>query len=581
MTSSSSRDDDQQDARPEIAGIAANRRGSVFGFSIEPARFEVERPVRVTPPKALFGSDLIAETLRELDIPFVSMTSGPVLGELNDSLVNYLGNTRPQLLSCLDDEIALAMAHGYAKVTGRPMAVALSQGAPLAPGSTLCAAKRDAVPLVVLETADAPHEPASPILLADFAPTCPGEARYAILQANRMAQAQPQGPVRVTLSRAVQSASVAPLDTRRNPQRYRARVSNGAGRADVAELAAMLLEAERPLILAGLVSRSPAGWDERVRLAELLGAQVHAAAGNPAAFPTDHPLFLPEISPSDLSQSDVLLSLDWPDLAGFTRGSYRERNPHATIIEVSPDVARKLARGGECDTPTPSDMLIEADVDQVIGALVEEMGDISSPHQSVKHAAVAPEPPGDRTDGPLSRADVTRALSRIAASRALCVASVPRSWPMGGFAVQGPLDYLGAGNSAPAQAIGSALALVGSDRMTAAVVGAAGFIAGAAALWTAAHYRIPLMLLVISEPAGDGSSDGQAPIAQARGRTAENAWIGHRISQPEVDICALAESLGALGLDAGSDYTQLGAALAKAVHHVEKGGVAVVDVRLS
>src|SRR5258707_7973076 len=61
--------------------------------------------------------------LRELDIPYVALNPGSSYRGLHDSIVNYLGNTRPRMLLCLHEESAVALAHGYAKVTGRPLAV--------------------------------------------------------------------------------------------------------------------------------------------------------------------------------------------------------------------------------------------------------------------------------------------------------------------------------------------------------------------------------------------------------------------------------------------------------------------------
>ncbi len=73
----------------------------------------------------LWGSDPIAAMLRTLDIEYVALTPGASFRGLHDSLVNHLGNTRPELLLCLHEEHAVAIAHGYARVTGKPMAVAL------------------------------------------------------------------------------------------------------------------------------------------------------------------------------------------------------------------------------------------------------------------------------------------------------------------------------------------------------------------------------------------------------------------------------------------------------------------------
>src|SRR4030088_1404359 len=74
---------------------------------------------------AAWGSDAIAELLRALEIPYIALTPGASFRGLHDSLVNYLGNSAPQMLLCLHEESAVAIAHGYAKVTGRAMAAAV------------------------------------------------------------------------------------------------------------------------------------------------------------------------------------------------------------------------------------------------------------------------------------------------------------------------------------------------------------------------------------------------------------------------------------------------------------------------
>ncbi len=74
---------------------------------------------------AAWGSDAMAELLRTLEIPYIALTPGASYRGLHDSLVNYLGNTRPEMLLCVHEENAVALAHGYARVTGRPLAVGL------------------------------------------------------------------------------------------------------------------------------------------------------------------------------------------------------------------------------------------------------------------------------------------------------------------------------------------------------------------------------------------------------------------------------------------------------------------------
>src|SRR5262249_56179028 len=83
---------------------------------------EIDRPVPSAASNRVWGSDAIAAVLREIDIPYVALNPGASYRGIHDSLVNYLGNTRPRMLLCLHEESAVALAHGWAKVTGRPMA---------------------------------------------------------------------------------------------------------------------------------------------------------------------------------------------------------------------------------------------------------------------------------------------------------------------------------------------------------------------------------------------------------------------------------------------------------------------------
>src|SRR5258705_6668490 len=84
-----------------------------------------ETPVSVSPAKELWGSDAIAAMLRALEIPYLVLNPGASFRGLHDSLVNYLGNERPQMLLCLHEESAVAIAHGYAKASGRMMGAVL------------------------------------------------------------------------------------------------------------------------------------------------------------------------------------------------------------------------------------------------------------------------------------------------------------------------------------------------------------------------------------------------------------------------------------------------------------------------
>src|SRR6266567_4020506 len=87
---------------------------------------DIERPVGgASAAGARYGSDVAAEMLRALDIPFIALNPGSSYRGLHDSIVNHLGNERPQMLLCLHEESAVALAHGYARTSGRMMAAAV------------------------------------------------------------------------------------------------------------------------------------------------------------------------------------------------------------------------------------------------------------------------------------------------------------------------------------------------------------------------------------------------------------------------------------------------------------------------
>ncbi|MGH6689366.1 MAG: thiamine pyrophosphate-binding protein, partial [Gammaproteobacteria bacterium] len=65
-----------------------------------------------------WGSDAIARMLQQLDLPYLALVPGASFRGLHDSLVNDLGNERPQMLTCIHEESAISIAHGYAKASG-------------------------------------------------------------------------------------------------------------------------------------------------------------------------------------------------------------------------------------------------------------------------------------------------------------------------------------------------------------------------------------------------------------------------------------------------------------------------------
>jgi thiamine pyrophosphate-dependent acetolactate synthase large subunit-like protein len=574
----------------------------------------IERPAGARPGAPQYGSDVVAGMLRAMALPYVALNPGASFRGLHDSLVNYLGNREPQLLLCLHEEHAVAIAHGYAKVTGRAMVVALHANIGLMHGTmAIFNAWCDRMPVLILG-ATGPVDAAKrrpwidwihtardqgaivrPYVKWDDQPASPAAAREALLRALWHAQSAPRGPVYVNLDAEMQEA---PLDAPLPPidaARYMPPAAIAAPEAIVREVADLLRSAQRPLLLVGRVSRDVAAWQARVALAEKLAAGVITDLKVGAAFPTDHPLHIgapgvvlaPEAAKA-IAAADLILSLDWVDLAGTLHAACHGET-RATVVQVSLD---HLVHGGwsmDYQGLPPVDRFIAAEPDAVVPALLRAIEASAlapvraRPPAGAPHAQAFSPPP--TPDGRISTDDLALALRRAAGDRPVSLVHLPLSWNGASWPFRHPLDYLGSDGGGgigggPGIAVGAALALTRSDRLAVAVCGDGDFLMGATALWTAAHYRIPLLLVVANNGSFYNDEVHQERVARARGRPVENKWIGQRIADPDVDLAAIGRAQGAQGFGPIERLDALARALEEAIAAVTEGKVAVVDVRV-
>ena len=130
-------------------------------------------------------------------------------------------------------------------------------------------------------------------------------------------------------------------------------------------------------------------------------------------------------------------------------------------------------------------------------------------------------------------------------------------------------------------AVGAALALSDTSRLPVAVIGDGDFLMGASALWTAAHYRLPLLVVVANNRSFFNDEAHQDRIARVRGRPVANRWLGQHIRDPDPDLAGLATSLGLIGRGPVDDPGALAGVLAEAVEQAADGGTVVVEVRVS
>jgi thiamine pyrophosphate-dependent acetolactate synthase large subunit-like protein len=568
----------------------------------------VERPALANETGDYWGSDVMALMLREIGLPYVALNPGASYRGLHDSLVNLLGNTEPQMLLCLHEEHAVAIAHGYAKVADKPMGAIVHSNVGLMHATmAIFNAWCDRVP-VILFGATGPvaadkrrpwidwiHTAADQGALVrnytkwDDQPNSVGAVPESVLRAYKMATTAPQGPVYVCFDAALQEQRIGDLPPLPKAERFKAPAPAAPDPAALQAAADLLSAAKRPVIMVGRCGRSEEAWARRVRLAEALDATVFTDPKTGSGFPTTHRLQGPpagnQPSPEALvvlRDADVILSLDWVDLGGALKAAYGDDEISAKVILASLD--HQLHNGWSMDYQglPPADIHLAAAPDVVVAALLP----LIKPRAPRPVAAPAPTDPASETPKDvITPVSLAGALREAIGGRTTCLIRTPLAWGGHAWETSHPLDMLGGDGGGgigggPGMAVGAALALRGSGRLPIAVLGDGDTLMGVTALWTAVHYRIPVLIIVANNNSFFNDELHQDRMARQRERPVANRWIGQRIADPEPDIATLARGQGATGFGPVRDPKELVRTLRQAIETVGAGGVALVDVRV-
>jgi thiamine pyrophosphate-dependent acetolactate synthase large subunit-like protein len=569
-----------------------------------------ETPVSMTAAPDVWGSDAIAACLRALDLPYLALNPGASYRGLHDSLVNYLGNTRPQMLLTVHDETAVAIAHGYAKTAERMMGAVVHSNvglmhATMAVFNAWC----DRQPVLVLG-ATGPWDAAQRRPWIDWIHTVsdqgalvrdytkwdnqPGSvpaAYEALMRAAQLANTAPRGPVYVNLDAALQEAKLVALPPLPDASRHLAPSGPRPAPELVEAAAALLTKAHRPVILLGRGSRSERAWRDRVALAERLGAPVITDLKMAAAFPTDHALHAAapgtRLAPEGttvLQAADVVLALDWCDLAGTLKAAFGGERVAAKVINVSCDAHAHRGWSMDHQGLPVTDVYLLCEADAAVPLLLEAVSPRRlAPPRAPAYAEARPE---RDTGDVLTLRALAGAFNEAARDLDVTVTRVPLGWNGRYRHFRHPLDYIGSDGGAgvgsgPGMTVGAALALKGSGRVPVAFMGDGDFLMGVTALWTATHYGIPCLVVVCNNRAFYNDELHQERVAKTRGRPVENKWIGQRLAEPDIDLAQMARAQGAEGLGPVTRVADVGAAIAKGLALVREGAVCVIDARVA
>ncbi len=578
--------------------------------------------VKGTPSKAVFGSDVMAEMLRVLGIKYIALNPGASYRGLHDSIVNFDGGG-PEMIMCAHEEFAVAIANGYARVTGKPMATGLHnvvglQHAAMAIFNAWC----DRTPMLNLGGGgpqDANHRRSTDWvhtalvqggMVRDFVkyddqPYSIESVPESFMRAYRIATTEPAGPVYICLDTDVQENEVETNIVLPDVRLFQAPAAPAANPEALKRAADLLVGAQWPVVLAGEIGLSQDALTALMELAETLAAPVVDVDGR-FAFPNTHPLDVTPLREEVLREADVVLALDVPSLGVPLGPSVRERGalqpaigPDTKVIHITLRDLEKQSWVTDNMWLMPVEVPISADNAQALPELARlcreavAAGSAGSGFEE-RRAKVQGMHDKAREDAdewirrdwdlkPISSARLNGELNKRMKGQPWALAhSHGRRWREI-YELTEVAHGLGGGRGAGVgygvpSSIGVALAYKGTGRVVVSVVGDGDFFMTSNALWTAAKYEIPLLVIVYNNHSYGNDEEHQERMAVRRDRPVENKTVGIRIEGPEPDFAALARSMGVDAFGPVEDPDKLGEVLDQALAVVKSGKPVVVDV---
>ncbi len=572
-----------------------------------------------------YGSDLIVGVLKALGIEYAALNPGATFRGLHDSLVNYGGNERPGIIQCCHEEIAVAVAHGYAKAAGKPMAAILHnivglQHATMAIFNAWC----DRVPILLLggtgpmavekrrpwidwiHTALVQGQAVRDYVKWDDQPASLASIPEAMIRGYRIAVTEPQGPVYLCFDAELQEMALAGPVPVPSVARYAPPSPLQADAAALDAAAALLRGAARPVIIAEYLGRNAAAVGALVRLAELLAAPVIDLYGHGRFnFPNTHPLDLTGAEKELLASADVVLALDVQDLHGalarsdrLTRLSEPILPEPAKVIHITLSDLTIRSWATSYQRLAPTDVPILADTAVALPALLARLegpavdaagrraryARLRAKHEALRREART-RCEASWNDRPIPPARLASEVWEVLHAEDWVLANgTLDEWTRALWEWTRPDQYLGYSGGAglgygAGASIGVALAHRGTGRVCVDLQPDGDLLYTPSAIWTAAHHRIPLLFVVCNNRSYFNDENHQALMARARHRPVENRVVGIRIEDPPVDFAGLARAFGAHGEGPVEDPELIGPALRQALRVVkEEQRPALVDV---
>jgi acetolactate synthase-1/2/3 large subunit len=572
------------------------------------------------------GSDFMVDVFKSLGFEYVCANPGSSFRGLHESIINYGGNHAPEMITCMHEESAVAMAHGYYKAEGKPMLVAAHgtvglQHASMALYNAWC----DRVPvyMVIGNYNDAAvRRPAewyhgvqdAALMVRDFTkwddtPWSLTHFAESAVRAYNFAVTPPMAPVVLVLDGILQEQGV---DINKLPVIPKTPVPTApqGDTASVEQAARMLVAAENPVIVVDRLARTPNGMKLLVELAETVGAAVIDQTSR-MNFPTRHPLNQSLRAAAAIADADLVVGLEvadfWASVNTLRDQLHRSTEPRtkagAKMITITTGDLYVRANYQDFRRLQDVDLAIAADGEATLPSLIEAVKRLSTAdrkrvfQERATKLADASRVAADRARvnasyawnaSPVSTARLSAELwAQIKNEDWSLVSSYYTSdlggWPRRLWNFDKPYQWLGhaggggIGYGAPAS-VGGALANKKHGRLSVAIQTDGDLMYAPGVLWTAAHHRIPLLSVMNNNRAYHMELMHVQRMCNARNRSVDRGPIGSQITDPNIDYAKLAISMGVYAEGPIDNPADLGPALKRAIAVVKRGEPALVDV---
>jgi len=469
------------------------------------------------------------------------------------------------------------MAHGYAKAAGKPM-MTLMHGTVglLHAGMGLFHAWCDRVPVFAIvgqprnptSVINRPHSAqdmgsiARDFMKMDDEPTNLDVFANIAMRAYTIGLTPPRGPTLLVIDSELQEAPIPDPSKLTIPRLSMPSIPQGDSGA-VKEAARLLVSAERPLIRTGKLARTSAGWDRLVELAELLQAPVDVGGyGSWQDFPSWHALYG---SGGADYRPDVIIGLEINDMTPSVRAV---RATGGKTISICSEYLSQGHNIHDFGNYSEVDVAIAADGEATLPSLIEEIrkqspssaarvrsargAQIAAAHKAIRESEIDAARYGWNS-GPVSVPRMVAELGRQIQNDDWAIVSGHQftgQWQRRllnhdkFYRYNGDSGGFGIGYDTPAS-VGGALAHREHGRLPIAIVGDGDFnFVGAGALWSAAHSKIPLLLVIHNNRAYHAEVMLVQRTAARRGRGTGAIDIGNVIRDPAPDYAMIAKGYG-------------------------------------